>query len=321
MKKRIISAIVCVFLLTFCLFLTNETPYVYANTERGMAVIERDSGRVLYSYNENVKLPMASTTKIATCITVIENANLDEVVTIPQSAVGIEGSSIYLKKGEKLTVRQLLYGLMLRSGNDCAVALALHVGKSVENFAKMMNETAIKAGATNTNFVNPHGLHDDNHYTTALDLARISAYAMKNKDFYEIVSTKQKKIPNGEEEYERVLINKNKILYRVEGADGIKTGFTKKAGRCLVSSATRNGMNVICVVLNCPDMFERSERLIDRAFLEYELVEIVSRRLIAEAEVKGGKIKTVGLSPNTEFYYPLKEDEKEMFVYLTRRFS
>ena len=312
MKKRIISAIVCVFLLTFCLFLTNETPYVYANTERGMAVIERDSGRVLYSYNENVKLPMASTTKIATCITVIENANLDEVVTIPQSAVGIEGSSIYLKKGEKLTVRQLLYGLMLRSGNDCAVALALHVGKSVENFAKMMNETAIKAGATNTNFVNPHGLHDDNHYTTALDLARISAYAMKNKDFYEIVSTKQKKIPNGEEEYERVLINKNKILYRVEGADGIKTGFTKKAGRCLVSSATRNGMNVICVVLNCPDMFERSERLIDRAFLEYELVEIVSRRLIAEAEVKGGKIKTVGLSPNTEFYYPLKEDEKEM---------
>ncbi len=313
MKKKIISVAVAVLVLfvTVCLYSNNHSYTASAYMEKGMAVIDRDSGRVLYSYNENARLPMASTTKIATCITVIENSDLDKEVTVPDCAVGVEGSSVYLKKGEKLTIRELLYGLMLRSGNDCAVTLAVNVGGSVENFAKMMNETAKKAGAENTNFTNPHGLHDENHYTTALDLAKISAYAMKNKDFYEIVSTKQKSISNDSEEYDRVLINKNKILSRVEGADGVKTGFTKKAGRCLVSSATRNGMNVICVVLNCPSMFERSEELLNRAFNEFELVEIVSKQSIIDAKVVSGKSNSVALGTLSNFVYPLKENEKE----------
>ncbi len=314
MKRRIVSLlIIAVAVLSTVLVCFCHSGYTaYAYTEKGMAVIDRDSGRVLYSYNENARLPMASTTKIATCITVIENCdNLDEEITIPDVAIGVEGSSIYLKKGEKLTVRELLYGLMLRSGNDCAVALAVKVGGSVENFADMMNKTAKKAGAENTNFTNPHGLHDDNHYTTALDLAKISAYAMKNADFYEIVSTKQKRIPYGEEEYDRVLLNKNKILSLVKGADGIKTGYTKKAGRCLVSSATREGMNVICVVLNCPDMFARSESLLNLAFDEYSLEEVVGNYSVTEAYVKNGKTDRVELALTKNFVYPLKKGEKE----------
>lgn len=315
MKKIVISflslTLSLVLLLYACSF--SSFPVVaHAQSEKGMAVIEKESGRLLYSYNENARLPMASTTKIATCITVIENCeNLDEEVSVPDCAVGVEGSSIYLKKGEKLTIRQLLYGLMLQSGNDCAVALAITVGKSVDNFAKMMNETAKRAGAENTNFVNPHGLHDDNHYTTALDLAKISAYAMKNKEFYEIVSTQQKRIPYANEDYDRILLNKNKMLTRVEGADGIKTGYTKKAGRCLVSSATRNGMNVICVVLNCPDMFGRSESLLNKAFSEYELVKIIDAQSVFDAQVTGGKSKSVALATNSTFSYPLKKGEKE----------
>jgi D-alanyl-D-alanine carboxypeptidase (penicillin-binding protein 5/6) len=251
---------------------------------------------------------MASTTKIATAITVIENCtNLDEEFVIDDRAVGVEGSSIYLKKGERQTVRNLLYGLMLQSGNDCAVALALKVGGSVENFANMMNKIALKVGAGNTNFTNPHGLHDDDHYTTAYDLALISAYAMKNSIFRDIVSTKQMRIVS--DDRERILVNKNKILSTLEGGDGVKTGYTKKAGRCLVSSATRNGMNVICVVLNCYDMFDRSRSLIEDAFARYELLEILPIGEVTSTSVKGGKSKEVAVGCLKSFSYPLKKDE------------
>jgi len=187
---------------------------------------------------------MASTTKIVTALTVIRNTDLDEVVEIPKAACGIEGSSIYLREGEHLTVRELLYGLMLRSGNDCAVALALHTSGSVEAFAELMNTTAVELGCENSNFVNPHGLHDDRHYTTALDLAAVTCEALHNETFREIVSTKAVRISNEGYEYDRVLVNKNKLLSNVDGADGVKTGYTKKAGRCFVGSATKNGMQV-----------------------------------------------------------------------------
>ncbi|MBO5223072.1 MAG: D-alanyl-D-alanine carboxypeptidase [Clostridia bacterium] len=310
MKRKIISIVVC-FLLIVSLFpFMQKTSEVQAYTEKGMAVIERDSGRLLYSSHENVRLPMASTTKIATCITVIENCeDLDKEVAVPDEAVGVEGSSVYLKKGEKLKIRDLLYGLMLRSGNDCATALAVTVGKSIDGFARMMNETAQRAGAQNTNFTNPHGLHDEGHYTTALDLARISAYAMKNDEFLQIVSTKQTRIQNSDG-YCRVLTNKNKMLTMLEGANGIKTGYTKKAGRCLVSSASRDDMTVICVVLDCPDMFNRSAELINRAFDEYSLVKIIDKQSVAQAGVEGGKSETVHLAPSKEFAYPLKNSEK-----------
>ena len=222
---------------------------ISASSSAGSAfVFDADSGRVFYSKNADAKRAMASTTKIATAITVIDNCqDLDAEVKIDKRAVGIEGTSIYLREGEVLTVRELLYGLMLRSGNDAAVALAIYTAGSVDEFATLMNKTAEKAGAENTNFANPHGLDNENHYTTARDLAKITAYALNNEDFAQIVSTKNIKIPSKEEGY-RFLSNKNRLLSSLEGCIGVKTGYTSKAGRCLVSAAERDGLRVVCVV-------------------------------------------------------------------------
>ena len=214
-------------------------------------VMEANSRRILYAAHGDTRLPMASTTKILTAITVL-NACVDisEELIVPEQAVGVEGSSVYLKSGEKYSVRDLLYGLMLRSGNDCATALAWKIGGNVVNFSAMMNIMAQKAGAFQSNFVNPHGLPAKNHYTTAIDLCLITAYAMQNSVFREIVSTKYYAPQNWK--------NKNKMLTSVSGAIGVKTGYTKEAGRCLVSAIEREGMTLICTVLGCPTTYERS---------------------------------------------------------------
>lgn len=247
----------------------------FTTTAKSAIVMERSSNRVLYSKNENAHLPMASTTKIVTAYTVINHCNLDDMVTIPREACGVEGSSIYLREGEHLTVRELLYGLMLRSGNDAAVALAIHTSGSISQFAELMNETARSLGCNDSHFVNPHGLHDDEHYTSARDLAVITCNALENADFQQIVSTKTFRIANEGYEYDRVLVNKNKLLSNFENADGVKTGYTKKAGRCFVGSATRNGMQVVVVVLNCGPMFEETSSMLDEAFENYTLQTIV----------------------------------------------
>ena len=178
-------------------------------------LIDASDGTILYEKNAHIKKGMASTTKILTAIVIIENCNLEETITITKDTIGIEGSSIYLEEGEKLTIKDLLYGLMLRSGNDCAETLAKYCCGSIESFATLMNETAKKIGANNSNFVNPHGLHNDEHYTTAYDLALITAKALKNDIFKEIVSTKKINISNETENYDRVLINKNKIICKL----------------------------------------------------------------------------------------------------------
>lgn len=241
---------------------------------RAMAVTEYSTGQLLYAKNAQQKLPMASTTKICTAATVLRLCDdLEKEIEVPDSAVGVEGSSVYLQRGEKVKIIDLLYGLMLRSGNDCAHALAVSVCGDISSFAKEMNETARLAGATDSNFVNPHGLHDDNHYTTAYDLCKIAAYAYTLPHFAEIVSTQKHTMPWADHDCPRVLFNKNKILTTYEGGDGVKTGYTKKAGRCLVASATRNGMRVIAVVLDCGPMFEECARLMDSAFAQFEPVE------------------------------------------------
>lgn len=230
--------------------------------------MELTTRTVLTESNADKRMPMASTTKIMTAIIIAEDCNLDEEITVPNAAVGVEGSSIYLKKDERIDVRDLLYGLMLRSGNDSAVALAIHHSGSVDNFVTVMNERAKRIGADNTNFKNPSGLPDDEHYTTARDLCNIACYAMNNEIFKEVVSSKSHvgKFRSFE--------NKNKMLYRYEGANGVKTGYTLKAGRCLVSSAERNGMDVVTVVLNCYDMYERSSAILDQCFYAYKLLEL-----------------------------------------------
>lgn len=306
---KLMLLVACVILL--CLA-TYSLAFAYGRefetSAQSAIVMERTSKRVLFSKNCDECLPIASTTKIVTALTAINHTNLDDVVEIPSEACGIEGSSIYLRAGEHLTVRELLYGLMLRSGNDAAVAIALHTAGSIERFAEMMNETASKLGLTDCHFANPHGLHDDNHYCSANDLAVITCEALNNPDFCEIVSTKTYRIANEGYDYDRVLVNKNKLLSNCDGADGVKTGYTKKAGRCFVGSATRNGMQVVVVVLNCGPMFEDTASMLDAAFANYSLKTIIPQNKICGSIEEKGR-KTFYACPE-RFQYPLKPDEQ-----------
>ena len=263
--------------------------------------MELNSRRVLYEIHSDVRLPMASTTKIVTAATVLEHCDdLTEKVVIASEAEGVEGSSVYLKAGEMYSVEELLYGLMLRSGNDCAMALALHFSENIGDFSAKMNETAQKAGALHSNFQNPHGLPCHGHYTTAYDLTAISCYAMQNPKFREIVATKY---------YEpRHWQNKNKMLFNYEGSVGIKTGYTKEAGRCLVTAAERNGMTLVCTVLNSPTMYEQTEKLLNDAFSAYYNAKLLSNG--QEFSVDGKKAQA-----REEFVYPLLDGEEDAVEY------
>ncbi len=275
-KSKVILLLLLVILTVNTVAFAREEDF--ANSAKAACVMERDSERVLYAKNENAQLPMASTTKIVTAIVVIENCSLDDIVTINKEAVGVEGSSVYLKEGEKWTVKDLLYGLMLRSGNDCAVALAYHVGGNIATFVQLMNDFAKKINCTNTHFVNANGLHDNEHYTCALDLAKITCYALRNCLFSKIVSTKSfKAVING---VERVFVNKNKLLCTLNEADGVKTGYTKKAGRCFVGSATKKGMQIVCVVLNDGPMFEDCQSMLSKVFELYDYKTIIPQNKI-----------------------------------------
>ncbi len=233
-------------------------------------VIDANSKRVLFEKNGYSKRPMASTTKIMTALVAIEKLELDSVVTVSPFAAETEGSSIWLSPGEHMTVEDLLYGLMLASGNDAATALAEHTAGSVEAFTLLMNEKAHKIGALNTNFTNPHGLPDDNHYTTAYDLALIGANAIHNPLFRTICQTKTKTISWEGSQWNRSLSNHNKLLKMYDYAIGIKTGFTKKAGRCLVSAAEKDGQLLIAVTLSAPDDWNDHIRMLDYCFDKYK---------------------------------------------------
>ena len=291
---------------------SNLSVYAASSSGKAMCVLEKDSNRVIYSKNMNEQLPMASTTKVVTAITVLQHcSNLDEYIQVDDSSIGVEGTSIYLRQGETIKVKDLLYGLMLRSGNDAATALACHVGGSVEGFASLMNNFAEKIGAKNSNFANPHGLDNKNHYTTAYDLSLISAYALNNPVFKEIVSTKTYVIEETNKSDKRYLTNKNRLLSSLEGCCGVKTGFTSKAGRCLVSAAERNNTTYVCVVLNCGPMFEESTELLNSAFNEYENVKIIdkNKEIYNEYIIDENQGKLY-LYADEDFYYPLTENEK-----------
>ena len=208
-------------------------------------VMEKESGRILYEINPRQKLPMASTTKIMTAIVALEKGNPADNVTISATAEGVEGSSMYIRQGEIMSLEELLYGLMLCSGNDAAVAIAEHVGGNIEQFVQMMNQKAQEIGALDTHFDNPNGLPSDSHYSTAYDMALITAYGLKNATFAKIVSTREMTISGYGKQYVRQLVNHNKLLRMYPDCIGVKTGFTKEAGRCLVSAAKRDGMTLI----------------------------------------------------------------------------
>ena len=289
-------------------------PKVSADGEtsaKAMCVIESSTGRVLKSKNKDEKLAMASTTKIMTALVTIKNVkDLNEIVNINDNAVGIEGTSMYLRKGEKLTVKELLLGLMLPSGNDAAVALAYHVGGSEENFVKMMNEEAKSLKLENTSFANPHGLDAKGHYTSAYDLAIIASEAMKLDAFKEIARTKHTQVTGSKINEPRFLSNKNKLLKTLEGCNGVKTGFTDNAGRCFVGSCERNGMNLICVVLNCGPMFEDCAKLLEECFNQYEMREILTEySKNDDVKVNNGEKEFVATTTKKGFSYPLTNEE------------
>ena len=254
-------------------------------------IIDEDSGRVLLRHNAETPLPMASTTKVMTALLALEKGSLSDPVTCSRNAFGVPGTSIYLAEGETLTLEEMLYGLMLASGNDAATAIAEHIGGTVDDFCRMMTTRAAQLGCTNTVFLTPHGLPREGHYTTAHDLALIAREAMTHETFREIVTTQRAKIPWEGRDYSRVLNNKNKLLSTYEGATGIKTGYTKKAGRCLVFGAERDGMRIIGVVLNCYDWFDEAARLMDIAFARYETMTLMS---------EGESIRTIPVTTSVE---------------------
>ena len=282
----------------------NEIPTL---NSRRCVVYDRISGTIIYGKNENVKGPMASTTKIMTASIILENANLDDTVVVSSKAAGTGGSRLGLKKGDKITVRNLLYGLMLVSGNDAAVALAEHVGGSVQGFVDMMNSKAKELGLASTHFVTPHGLDNSEHYTTAFELAKLADYAMRNELFQKIVGTKSTTIYiNG---YAKRLNNTNELLGVLNGVIGIKTGFTNGAGRCLVTETKRDNMDIIVVVLGADTKKDRTKdsiKLIEYTYKNFKMVNLQEKIEEKFEEWKNINLKRINIIKGREGYLEVK---------------
>ncbi|SDW31855.1 D-alanyl-D-alanine carboxypeptidase family protein [Paenibacillus sp. CF384] len=310
MRSRFIRNVYKLLLLAtaILLFLSGLTAVAAASKQtvsthaRGAALIDVESGRILYSYNGDKPMLIASLTKIMTAIVAIEHGKLTDKVKTSIRAAGKEGSSIYLQRGEEMSLQNMLYGLMLRSGNDAATAIAEHVGGTEEGFVHMMNEKAQMLGLSNSQFMNPSGLDAEGHYSSANDLARLTAYAMKNPVFKEIVKTKEKKAPNPNDSWDYQWRNKNKMLTMYEGADGVKTGYTKKSLRTLVSSATRNGQQLVAVTLNDGDDWQDHRKLLDFGFANFRLTEVTR---------KGQSINGYPLAVGRTLLYPFAEGEQQ----------
>ncbi len=285
MKKLI--AIFCAVLISFSL----STP-IYAGTKSAV-LIDAQTGRVLFEYNKDEKLPMASTTKIMTALLTLEQPNLDEYFTVDSNAIKVEGTSMGLKAGDKVTLRILAAGMLLASGNDGANAAAVRISGGIKPFVKLMNERAKAVGMSNTSFETPSGLDGENHYSTAYDMALLAREALQNPEFAAICGQKSMALEYGDPPHKRWLSNHNKLLKTLDGCTGVKTGFTDKAGRCLVSSVTRGGISLICVTLNCSDDWNYHTKLYEEYFDELEAVSFPG--LSTEIPVVGGESKTAVL--------------------------
>lgn len=277
---------------------------------RSAILMEQDSGRVIYEDNAYEKSKIASITKIMTALLAIESGKLDETVTISGNAAGTEGSSLFLKNGEKMKLEDLTYGLMLRSGNDAAVAIAEYVGGSLDGFVWMMNRKAEEIGMKNTHFSNPHGLDNTkNHYSTAYDMALLTRYAMNNDTYKKISGTKVHRAPNSMEGWDYVWRNKNRLLTQLyEYTTGGKTGFTKLAKRTLVTTASKDNLDLIAVTLNGPDDWNDHIYMYESAFKDFQKTEVLSSGPIKEVNKKPYKSNVY---IKNSFYYPLSDEEKD----------
>ena len=281
----------------------------YGLSAKSAILLDCTTGQVIYGKDIDQQSLIASTTKIMTALIVCEQCNVLDRMKIPKEAVGIEGSSLYLQEGEVLTIQELLYGMMLHSGNDAAVALAIYCGGTVENFVELMNDKARALGLRNTHFQNPNGLDGTAHYSTARDLSILASYAMNNPIFAKIASTKTIKIEK------RYLRNHNKLLWMVEGADGVKTGFTKAAGRILVSSAVRQGRRLIAVTICAPNDWQDHSQLLEDGFSQYEVYTLIEKdAVVGIAEIAGGMFDGVELVAKEPFVYALRQNETPYIV-------
>lgn len=319
--KKISSLWILVFcLLSFRLvFAESPAPTATSDIEAAQALIppqsaivmEASSGRILSESNAYQKLPMASTTKIMTAIVALEKGNPADNVTVSATAEGVEGSSMYIRQGEILSLEELLYGLMLSSGNDAAVAIAEHVGGTIDNFVNMMNQKAQEIGAVDTHFDNPNGLPSDNHYSTAHDMALITAYGLKNSTFAKIVATEEITISGYGKQYVRQLVNHNKLLKMYPDCIGVKTGYTEKAGRCLVSAARRNDMTLICVTLNAPNDWNNHMTYYDECFQKYHLQSLdISDKNDLNFSIQGGTVPESAAVLSHQSAFPVAEGEE-----------
>ncbi len=294
MLRKIISATAAIaFLAAFTVSGANAETEISASSA---ILMEASTGTVLYEKDPDARRLIASTTKLMTALVALENCGLEEEVTVPAVCETIEGSSMHLKAGQKLTMRELLYGLMLESGNDAAVAVAYHVAGSVEGFAKLMNERAASLGLENTHYVNPHGLNAEGHYSSARDLALIMRACMNDPLFAQIASTKTISFGG------RTFTNHNKLMWSYEGMIAGKTGYTMKAGRTLVTCAERNGMRLICVTLNDGNDWADHEALLDMGFSEWVMQSPVKAGdILGSIPVISGLSKSVEVRADTGF--------------------
>lgn len=281
-------------------------------TAKSAILIEANTGKVIYERNADERRPPASTTKMMTLIVALENGKLDDLVTASENASQTEGSTMWLSSGEKMKMSDLLYGMMLVSGNDATVAIAEHISGTVPKFASLMNIKAKAIGVKSTNFTNPNGLPDDKHYSTARDLARIAAYGYKNPQFADIVGTVRKVMPWPGKNEPRDLYNENKLLWQYEGGNGVKTGYTDAAGRCLVAAAKRNGVQLIAVILDGDYMWTDSIKLLDYGFSKISPYKVINKGdILKTANVQEGKINQIALASAADIVLGTVPEERD----------
>ncbi len=314
-------AVLCALCAGFSLCAVSAAPVsgsLPAVSAEGAVLIDAESGEILYEKNAHVPMGPASTTKLMTALVAVGQMSPETVLTVPREACGIEGSSVYLSEGERLTLKQLLYAMLLSSANDAATAIAIGVGGSVEGFCALMNQTAAQMGLENTHFQNPHGLYDENHYTTAYDLARIGGAVLSHPLLAEIVATYKTTIPKGDDPDARLLINHNKLLRTYEGAIGLKTGFTKKTGRTLVSAARREGLTLIAVTLRDGDDWRDHAAMLDYGFANYESVCFAEAGAFSvNFPVTGGTAEAVALTNTRPLRLTLPKAREEAVYTVT----
>ncbi len=297
---------IALFLMLLCLPISVNA---FSSSAKATVLMDTDSNRVLYSQNPHYVQSVASISKIMTAIIALENENIEQTVTVGKEVLDAHGSAVYIKIGEKIKLKDLIYGLMLRSGNDAAIVIATYVGGNVQNFVKLMNEKAKELGMNDTTFNNPHGLDDDEegNYSSAYDMALLMSYAMQNENFRGIVKTKYYKLKTNKNVYEWK--NKNKLLFNYKYATGGKTGFTKKARRTLVTSASKDNLNLTVVTIQGGQDFKDHESLYEEAFNTYQNYQIFDKGTVS---ILGEDYYAKNeLYYKNDFTYPMTETEKE----------